>query len=267
MSGPADDSLTVADAANKYLSGLHPSSENQADVLRFVRWFESERTVRSLSGHDVATWVESISSGNPLAERRVDSVRNFLLFLKKQGLVDTNLASHVRFRRSGGRSGASQSAKSAAQERKEVTVEGHASLLAELEALKAERPEVARELGSAMADKDFRENAPLDAARDRQGHLEARIRQIEETLRNTEIVGKGGGNIVHLGSTVTLTHAQSGANRSYTIVSPNEVNPSQGKISPDSPVGKAALGRRVGDEIEVSTPSGMIRYRIEKVLG
>lgn len=268
LTGPGADS-TVSDAAKAYLSTLPSGDPAQGDILQFVRWFEGDRRLRQIKGHDVANWTESLGTTSPLSERRVESVRAFLAYLKKQGATETNLATHIRFRRpTGTKPGTTASraaAAAAAAERRELTPEGHSALLAELEELRAQRPQIASELQRAMADKDFRENSPLDAARDKQAHLEARIRDIEEMLRVGEVVTAAGSSVARLGSTVTLTNLQSSAKIEYTLVSPNEVNPSQGKISASSPVGKAVLDRRVGEEVEVTTPSGRVRYRVEAV--
>ena len=268
MTGPAEDA-TVADAAKAYLSTLSPGDPAQGDILQFVRWFEGDKRLRQLRGHDVASWTESLGTTSPLSERRVESVRAFLTYLKKQGATESNLATHIRFRRSNSSPRTTVASRAAAArakaERKELTAEGHAALIAERESLVAQRPQIAAELTRAMADKDFRENSPLDAARDKQAHLESRIREIDETLRVADIVTNSGNSVARLGSTVTLLNLQSSAQIQYTLVSPNEVNPSQGKISAASPVGKAVRDRRVGDEVEVTTPSGQVRYRLEAV--
>jgi transcription elongation factor GreA len=149
----------------------------------------------------------------------------------------------------------------------QLTAEGHTSLNAELKSLKAERPHIAEELRRAMVDKDFRENAPLDAMREHQAHVEGRIRQLETILKHAEVVGGGTapGAKTHLGSTVILRDLASGSAVRYTLVSPSEVSPSEGKISIVSPVGKALINRTVGDEVEVSVPVGRLHYRIEEI--
>jgi transcription elongation factor GreA len=119
-----------------------------------------------------------------------------------------------------------------------------------------------------MADKDFRENAPLDAAREHQAHLEGRIREIEATLRHAVIVGEGSPQSnarVGVGSAVLLRNLKSGTEVRYILVSPSEVNPAEGKISIVSPVGKALMERRAGEEVDVKAPAGTLRFRIESV--
>src|SRR5581483_6647504 len=148
-----------------------------------------------------------------------------------------------------------------------VTIEGLATLEKELEDLKAERPVIAEQLRAAMADKDFRENAPLDAARDAQAHLEARIRQIEDQLRHAVIIDadtkKGRANV---GSTVRVLNLKANREQTFHLVSPNEVDPTNGKISIESPVGQAVINHGPGDEVTVNAPSGQLQLRVIEVI-
>jgi transcription elongation factor GreA len=149
-----------------------------------------------------------------------------------------------------------------------VTLDGLAALERELEDLKGRRPEIAEQLRAAMADKDFRENAPLDAARDAQAHLEARIRAIEDQLRHAVIIDpdqKGGR--ANVGSTVRVMNLKVGREQTFHLVSPNEVDPSNGKISVESPVGQAVINHGVGDEVTVRAPSGELQLRVLEVIG
>jgi transcription elongation factor GreA len=150
-----------------------------------------------------------------------------------------------------------------------LTPEGHAALLAELEALKAQRPKIAEQLRLARADKDFRENAPLDAARDAQGHLEARIREVESILHKAVIIDGGGAGsqqaTVQLGTTVLVRDLDAGKESQYTLVNPSEASPREGKLSAASPVGRALLDKTVGEEVEVQVPAGTMRLRVERI--
>ena len=118
-----------------------------------------------------------------------------------------------------------------------------------------------------MADKDFRENAPLDAARDSQAHLEARIRDIEARLRHAVIIDRsqkrGRANV---GSTIKLLNVASEKEQTFHLVSPNEVDPSKGKISVESPVGHAVINRGAGEEIFVNAPSGRLHFKLLEVI-
>jgi transcription elongation factor GreA len=97
---------------------------------------------------------------------------------------------------------------------------------AQLAELKAKRPVIAEKLREAMADKDFRENAPLDAARDEQAHLEMRIRDLEEKLRNAVIMDEEAkGGRANVGSVVQVLNLKTEREQTFTLVSPNEVDP------------------------------------------
>lgn len=264
----SEEMPTLRTAASTYLAGLPPleRQEGQAEIHKFVRWYGADRPVGELKGHDVSAYAESLGVSLADAARKLEPVRSFLAFAKKKGLTATNLAVHLR---------PPKAAKKAKAQRRvkedeaplSLTREGIAALEAELEELRSRRPRVAADLQRAMADKDFRENAPLDAAREQQAHLESRIREIEATLHRSVAMEreKSPSSVVRQGSTVYLRNLKSGVELKYTLVHPREVNASQGRISIASPVGKALKTKKEGDEVEVSAPSGAIRFRIEKI--
>jgi transcription elongation factor GreA len=192
-------------------------------------------------------------------------VRAFLAFAKKKGYTAANMAVHIRPPKAQKAAKASQAGKDEGPV--VMTRSAIEALEKEAEELRTRRPKVAAELRRAMADKDFRENAPLDAAREEQAHLEARIRDIESTLKRAVPMAqeKKPKTSVNLGSTVVVRNLKSGAEIRYTLVSPHEVDPGQGKISIVSPVGKALVRKREGDEVEVDVPAGAIRLRIERI--
>jgi len=266
-SGGMGDALKLSQVAAMFVATLSGEArqDSQAEVYRFVRWFGADRPIGDLRGHDIALYADSLGPATPEVVRRAEAARSFLSFAKKERLTATNLAPHLRLRKS------PQAANGvvAPPKRTQLTQEGHASLGAELKALKEQRPVMAEELRRARLDKDVRENAPLDAALERQGHLEARIRELDTLLKHADVIGGGAdsGTKAHLGSTLTVRDLDSGASLRYTLVSPSEVNPTQGKISIASPVGKALIERLVGDEVEVPVPAGILRLRIEEVSG
>lgn len=260
--------VPLSEAVSQFLASLKPEERqrSQPELLRLTRWLGTDRDVVDLRGQEVASYAEGIA-GNVLdAAERVDAVRRFLTYLHRRGLVDANLARHVPVRRSGTKRSTASGALQTPDE-VHLTPEGHQALLRELDALKEKRVHIAAELKRAMADKDFRENAPLDAARDAQGHLERRIREIDATLKRAVVVNPDDldGDSVRIGCTVVLQNLQSQRELRYTLVSPSEVDPRAGKISSESPVGKALLRRREGDEIEVQAPSGIQRFRIQRI--
>ena len=125
-----------------------------------------------------------------------------------------------------------------------------------------QRIKAARELG------DLRENAEYDTAKNEQGLMEARIRQIEDILRRAEVLeapsGSANRQFVALGSTVTIDLG--GEEETYTIVSPVEAKPREGKISNESPVGRALLGHRVGERLDIAMPNGrLVPARIKAI--
>ncbi len=266
--GSAGEPLKLSRAAALFLASLagEVRQDSQAEVHRFARWFGADRLITDLRGHDIALYAESLGPATPEVLRRAEVVRSFLSFAKKEGLTATNLAPHLRLRKS---NLPADGVVAPAPKRTQLTEEGHTSLQAELDGLKAQRPLVAEELRGARLDKDVRENAPLDAALDRQAHLEGRIRELEALLKHADVVGRGTytGAKAHLGSALTVRDLASGASMRYTLVSPSEVNPAKGKISIASPVGKALIERSLGDEVEVLVPAGILRFRIEEISG
>ena len=212
-----------------------------------MRWYGTERRLSELNSHEVSKYPESLGVTLADAARKLDLVRSFLAFAKNKGFTATNMA--VQIRPPKPTKAIKTPRRLVIRVREALTREGIVAMEAELEELRSRRPLLAAELQRAMSDKDFRENAPLDALRDQQGHLESRIRDIEAALHNAVVVemGNAGGSEVELGSTVHLCNLKSGASMKYTVVSQREVNPAEGKISIDSPMGRALVSRREGE--------------------
>lgn len=124
----------------------------------------------------------------------------------------------------------------------------------------AEAIRVAREFG------DLSENAEYDIAKDQQARMEAEILEIEAKLRNVQIIEeKVKGDKIDVGSKVEITEKKSGKSYTYVIVGTHESNPMEGKISNESPIGKAIIGKRKGDEVVVKAPVGDIVYKIVNI--
>jgi len=258
---------TLMDGARAYLAELDDDErlEHQAEVERFVRWCGADRTWADLSGHDVATYGDTIKGTVIDATGRANAVKKFLAAAKKVGFTSSNLGVHLRVKKAA-RSRTPE--KPAAFEEMEITEAEKDALAEELESLKAQRPQIIADIQRAREDKDFRENAPLDAARERQGYVEGRIQKIEVTLDLATVVSdtpQADGTQVEIGCTVVLTNLNSDAELTYTLVRPGEIDASQGRISFESPVGSALLRKRVGAQIEVEAPSGTLRFRIDRV--
>jgi transcription elongation factor GreA len=218
-----------------------------------------------MRGHDVALYAEVMGPATPDTTRKAEHVRSFLQFLKKEGLVETNLAPHLRLRK--GSKGSAAVHAPGEHGSVELTREGVDALNSELQSLVALRPAIREEIRHAMLDKDFRENSPLDAAKEKQGHVEARIREIEAMLKRAVVVEQGGHHgRVRVGTTVVVTNVGTGATNRFVIVGPTEANAADGKISSVSPVGKALLDRREGEEVEVEAPRGVMKFRIDEIV-
>ncbi len=255
---------TLAEAALQYAETLTDSARATLlpELNRFVRWYGPEKVLGQMRGHDIELYSEALGPATPESTRRADCVRAFFVYLKKAGVLETNLSLHLRLRKSS-KSGAIGGA--AQQSLVELTEDGVGALRTELDSLMEQRIAVRKEIGKAMLDKDFRENSPLDAAKDKQGHIEARIREVEGTLKRAVVVDSSQADRVTVGSTVLVRNLGSGTTARYHVVGPTEANAADGKISSDSPVGKALLKQAAGDEVEVSAPAGTMRLRIEEV--
>ncbi|CAN5638527.1 hypothetical protein BH24CHL9_BH24CHL9_10080 [soil metagenome] len=145
-----------------------------------------------------------------------------------------------------------------------LTAEGLSALEAELAQLtKVQRPEVIARVKHARELGDLRENADYEAARNEQAFLEGRIRELEQRKRTAGVIRGSTSGSVTLGSTVR--YELGGVTEELTIVGSSEAAPGAGRISGASPVGKALLGRRAGDEVVVRTPAAEMRYRIIEV--
>ena len=260
--------VTLDEAANKYLATVKGPSRQPAlaELNRFQRWYGGDRLVGQIRGHDVAQYGEAMGPATPETQKRAEQLRLFLVYLNKEGILDQKLAPHLRLRKAGTRAGQAQHATQPSTV--ELTQAGVDALKSELEGLMEDRISVREEIRKAMLDKDFRENSPLDAAKDKQGHTEARIRDIEAMLKRAVIVDdRIRTGRVHVGSTVRVKNAGSGKVTEYLIVGPTEANAAEGKISSVSPVGKALLDCVPGDEVEVSVPSGTLKLHVEHVQG
>jgi transcription elongation factor GreA len=149
-----------------------------------------------------------------------------------------------------------------------LTKEGYTALKKEIEELSttrrrevAERIKVAREFG------DIAENAEYDSAKNEQAMLEARIAKLEERLASARVIEKRDilKDVVSVGSTVRLRDVDAKQTFEYRIVGSAEANPAELKLSNESPVGKAILGHKKGETVEVSTPRGSLKYKILEI--
>jgi transcription elongation factor GreA len=150
-----------------------------------------------------------------------------------------------------------------------MTEAGAEKLRAELEQLKrVERPRIVRAIAEARAHGDLKENAEYHAAREQQSFAEGRIQEIESKLSRAQIIDitrLAPDDKVIFGATVTVINLDSDETRVYRIVGDDEADVKAGRISYQSPIARALIGKRVGDEVAVQTPSGTVSYEIDQV--
>ena len=146
-----------------------------------------------------------------------------------------------------------------------LTREGRAKLEQELEVLRAERRDVAERIHDAQQQGTSQNDAEYDDAKLEQGMVEGRILELEDILRRAVIIEEhaGAGGRVVIGSKLEVD--QDGQNRSYQIVGAPEADPANGKISNESPVGSALIGKSVGDTVQVAVPKGVIKVKVLKI--
>ena len=148
------------------------------------------------------------------------------------------------------------------------TAEGYQALVDELNYLRGEKTEeVKKALAFARSLGDLSENSEYDAAKDEQGQVAARISELEELIQSAEIIDESemDENVINLGSTILLYDEEFEEEVEYAIVSTNEADAINGKISDRSPIGAAMIGKTVGDKVAVETPGGTIRFKVLRV--
>lgn len=149
-----------------------------------------------------------------------------------------------------------------------LTDEGLRNLENELEELKTvKRKEIAEKIKVALSFGDLSENSEYDEAKNDQAMTEARIAEIEAMLKNVKIINEDelSTEMVHVGSKITVKDLEFDEIFNYQIVGSSEANPSNGRISDESPVGKGLLGHRAGEKIDIETPGGIVTYEIIEI--
>jgi len=264
---PTPHNYTLAEATTKFLISLTPETRLHAQqgVNKFIRWYGDKKLISGLTIPEVSDYTDYVNNSVTDPADRLEPVKSFLDFAYKQKLITTKLATHIKFKKNAiktSRHGGRQ-----VEETISLTAQGYRELQDELAKLKNERPRVAEEIRKAAADKDFRENAPLEAAREYQGHLEARIRELEASLKKAVVIGEkqSSDHRIKLGDTIVIRDLGSSELITYTLVDAREANPTKGKISVVSPIGKAILGKSKGATIEVTAPAGILPYLIEEI--
>ena len=149
-----------------------------------------------------------------------------------------------------------------------LTDEGLRNLENELDELKTvKRKEIAEKIKVALSFGDLSENSEYDEAKNDQAMTEARIAEIEAMLKNVKIINEDelSTEIIHVGSKIVVKDIEFDEILNYRIVGSSEANPSSGRISDESPVGKGLLGHRVGEKVDIETPGGIVTYEIIEI--
>lgn len=154
----------------------------------------------------------------------------------------------------------------ATMEKVPMLAEGYERLTADLKTLRAERPKIVDAIEEARAHGDLSENAEYHAAKERQGQVEAQIAELEDKVSRAQIIDPStlSGDRIIFGATVTLLDENDKPVR-YQIVGQTEADANKGRISYNSPIGRALIGKVVGEEIEVTVPSGERFYVVDKI--
>lgn len=144
-----------------------------------------------------------------------------------------------------------------------VTREGLEKMQKELDELRStKRAEIAQRLKAAIAMGDLSENSEYDEAKNAQAFLEGRILQLEQQIRTAQVIEKVARDRVDVGSTVLIEDMEEHLQEKVTIVGSTESNPFEGRISNESPVGRALMGAKAGDTVEAEAPNGVLKYKV-----
>ena len=261
----------MADALNQYIASLRTDSERrngQQELNHFIRWCGRDRGALELTPPEIGEYADSAGIWGADSVEKLKPVRSFLVYLKQQGLTRVRLATHLKAPKS--KKGLQRVYFKTTTEKAELSPGGLANLQSRLEILKEERIKIVDDIQRAMADKDFKENAPLAAAKERQGMIESSIRDLEGIIATAVVTTPSpeqGEQRVRLGRQVTLKEVGSGKQVKYTLVDSREADPMSGKISSVSPVGRALLDKVTGEEVRITVPRGTLHYVIKKIEG
>lgn len=267
----ATNDCTLSEALAEFVATLPPAEQlaQQQELLRFARWFGAAHKMGEVTPQALEAYQEQLVASGADPARALPPLRAFLAHAQQRGSAAAGLARAIKLRRPLPAQGQARTGEAWEPKGTALTPEGYAKLRAELDYLVNQvRAQIAHALREARADRDIRENAPYDAAKQHQAQVEARIRELEQILASVEILAPPRlSHKVSLGATVILRDLAYDEEVRYTLVSSNEASPREGKISSASPLGKALLDRQEGEEIAVEAPAGVLRYRIERIEG
>ena len=276
---------TLIKSVNLYTNRMRKSRKEtiKSDLSSFIQWltisldnksYDENANLENINLNIIEPFfieqyvkLTNLNHSNQNASKKLTVARDYLNYIHTEGFTEANLGNHIRNKK--GRRSGSLALKSKMHEGDivEISKEYHDSLEKELNVKYKERENVVVDINKAAADKDFRENAPLEAAREKQGLIESQIKTIEETLRKSVIFNTKKSNkknkIAQIGSKVTLE--KENKRTKINLVASPEADVNLSKISLESPLGKAIMGKGENDNVTVSAPSGEIQYKIVKV--
>jgi len=260
--------VTLGQAFQEYVVTLKPElrMRHETFVRKYVEFAGHDVWITSITGSHVESFREAqILPTDPQAPERVAALKDWFQFLKKKNYTGTNFGVFVRVKKTTTSRSSGVTQVSIEEETITMTAEGVESLRRELDELNQTHPEIIKAIQEAREDKDFRENSPLEAAREALAFNEQRRRAIETALKRAVVADNLTTDVSAVGSTVSVTRADNGAKGVWKLVGPREANARDQKISVESPVGRALLGKRAGDLVSVETPSGSLEFRIDEV--
>ena len=262
--------LFVAHKKEKATKSAKRTMESHQEIIRFIDWFGRDRKVGDLSPSQIEDYAKDFAQRGGEPHKKLVPVKEFLAFLHKQDWTEVNLSTHLRVSRARRTVAPRQTGVAGTPGNgPRLSEEGYHRLVEELDKYREERLRVDEEVKQAMEGKDFRENAPLDAAKERQGFVTAKIRELESEVANAQILSgeaeANAGMRVVVGSSIMVRELASGRQEKFILVDKREANAAERKISTVSPVGQALLDHTVGDEVEITVPKGTLTYRIEEI--
>ena len=237
-------------------------------VTQFVSQVSPDLPIADLTPHGMAAFQETIGANAADVAARLIPVKEFLRFCWKNcGYTDANLGNHLRVKSAASHAHSALEREEA--ERFEMTADGLEQLKLDLARLREELPAAIQAVAQAREDKDIRENAPLEAAREQQERLNSRINELEYQIAHAVISETQATGRAHLGSTVGVKRLDAADQpvQEYTLVGPTEVDAPQRRISVESPVGKGLIDATVGAIVEIQVPRGKMRLQVVSVDG
>ena len=251
---------TLGEVAVSFLTTLPPQEreDSSREVNRFVLWYGKEQSVSQLTPVVVGNYAEWVAASALDAPSKLEPVKKFLSYAKKEGLIKTNLATHLRIKKA--------SPKTSRKVRRTVLSQSYAELKSQIVASEVKRQRAIEGMHRA-ANEDLQENATPQGVIEHPEQVDAQVGEIGATIEVAEVFSEKPADMLRVrpGCRVILIDLSSGERLSYTLANASEVRLTQNVLSIASPIGKALLNRGEGDTVEVTAPIGKLRYQIEGI--